>query len=76
MFSVVSWNYKGYACKIEPEFQDDCVKAWHSVVTPDGDYLIADLTPYDFSQEIVEAWIDAGCPDRQGSCPLHLADLR
>ena len=76
----MSWRdefffYKGYHCKIQHEYEDDNVKAWHSVVGSDGKEIIADITPYDSSTETLRLWIDAGMPKRIDSCPLHREDL-
>ena len=69
------WTYKNHTCVIELEYEDDCIKAWHYVTMPNGTKRTADLTPYDRSRRIVELWIDAGYPPRQGVGPLHQEDL-
>jgi hypothetical protein len=69
------WNYNGHQCRIEPDDDGDCIKAWHFVITPDGKELLADITPYDWSREVVERWIDAGYPARYSSFPLRIEDL-
>jgi hypothetical protein len=69
------FSYKGYSCKIEHEYEEDNVKAWHFVVGEDGFDHFADITPYDSSPETLKLWIDAGMPPRVGRCPLHREDL-
>ena len=56
-------------------YEDDNVKAWHSVVGSDGKEIVADITPYDSSTETLRLWIDAGMPNRIDSGPLHREDL-
>ncbi len=60
------WEYKGHQCIIEweAEWDYDCAKAWHTVITPEGKELIADISPYDDRKEILQMWIDAGYPKR------------
>tara|TARA_R100001244_G_scaffold20210_1_gene20911 strand:+ start:67 stop:318 length:252 start_codon:yes stop_codon:yes gene_type:complete len=76
MWEDVKFTYKGHTCKIEHDFEPDCVKAWHIVVKPNGEKVYADITPYDSGREVVKLWIDAGYPDRQGCGPLHIEDLQ
>ena len=76
MWKDVKFTYKGHTCKIEHDFEPDCVKAWHIVVKPNGEKVYADITPYDSSPATVKLWIDAGYPARQGCGPLHIEDLQ
>ncbi len=69
------WQYKGHKCKITADYEDDCVKAWHDVVLPNGEKKFADITPYDWDPSTVELWIDAGYPSRISIGPLHREDL-
>ena len=69
------WSYKHNLCAIEYDEQEDCVKVIHSVLNKKF-HKIADLDPYDDSKEIVELWIDAGCPERSGNSPLTRDDLK
>jgi len=76
----MSWRdefffYKGYHCRIEHDYEEDNVKAWHIVVDQSGKETTADITPYDSSPEVVRLWIDAGMPKRIGSGPLRREDL-
>lgn len=76
----MSWRdefffYKGYHCRIEHEYEEDNIKAWHIVVDKNGKEITADITPYDSSTETLRLWIDAGMPSRIGNCPLHREDL-
>jgi len=69
------FTHKGYSCRIEHEYEEDNVKAWHIVIGKDGKEITADITPYDSSPETLKLWIDAGMPKRIGRCPLHKEDL-
>jgi|694.fasta_scaffold03186_34 hypothetical protein len=76
----MSWRdefffYKGYNCRIEHEYEEDNVKAWHIVVDKDGKQITADITPYDSSTETLRLWIDAGMPSRINNGPLHREEL-
>jgi hypothetical protein len=76
----MSWRdefffYKGYNCRIEHEYEEDNIKAWHIVVGPDGKEITADITPYDSSTETLRLWIDAGMPKRISNRPLRREDL-
>jgi hypothetical protein len=76
----MSWRdefffYKGYHCRIEHDYEEDNVKAWHIVVGKDGKEITADITPYDSSTETLRLWIDAGMPKRIGNRPLRRDDL-
>ena len=75
MWNHDEWYYKGHRCLIEPDYEEDCVKAWHIVITPDGRRLWADISPYEWGRRIVNLWIDKGYPNRTGIGPLHLEDL-
>lgn len=72
---IQAWTYCGHICRIEIERTEDNRRAEHFVMTPDGRTLFADLNPYDDSQAIVEMWIDAGYPQRDGIGPLDIDDL-
>ena len=71
------FTYKNHECVIvfdvEPE---ECIKASHWVIKPDGEKVFADLSPYDWSESSVELWIDAGYPKRIGIAPLDVVDLK
>ena len=60
------WRYKGHQCLVEWEIEwdYDCAKAWHTVITPEGEELMADICPYDDKKETLQMWIDAGYPKR------------
>ena len=75
MWKDVEFIYKGHTCKIEHDFEPDCVKAWHTVVKPNGEKGFADITPYDSTPETLRLWVDAQYPLRQGCGPLHRDDL-
>ncbi|MFM9151737.1 MAG: hypothetical protein ACKOPU_05650 [Candidatus Planktophila sp.] len=76
----MSWRdefffYKGFNCRIEHEYEEDNIKAWHYAVDRNGKEFFADITPYDSSPETLRLWIDAGMPKRISSGPLHREDL-
>lgn len=76
----MSWRdefffYKGYNCRIEHDYEEDNVKAWHIVVDQFGKETTADITPYDSSPEVLRLWIDAGMPCRINNGPLHREEL-
>lgn len=71
-----SWNYKGYLCNIDVENEEDVRKAYYEVRTPQGQEVSADLNPYDGSRKIVEMWIDAGMPPREGGIPWDKENLQ
>ncbi len=75
MSGDADWTYKGHRCRIELDYEEDNVKAFHFVVAPDGTEHFADISPYDQSERTVELWIDAGYPKRTGIGPLHKEDL-
>lgn len=75
MWEDKEFVYKGHQCTITHDFEEDCVKAWHTVILPDGSKVVADITPYDSRQKTVQLWIDAGYPKRIGVGPLHREDL-
>jgi hypothetical protein len=62
---VQEWDFKGHKCKIELDYEPDNVKAFHSVITPDGRELFADISPYDTKRDTVNLWIEAGFPRSQ-----------
>ena len=60
------WTYKGHACEIWEDREEDNCKLFHDVLTPDGRNLCADISPYGTNDEtLVEMWIDLGYPDRK-----------
>lgn len=71
-----SWTYKGHKCCIDPEYEEDNIKLWHMVTTPEGETLFADISPYCGDPRLVEMWIDAGYPERISHSPLDEEDLK
>jgi len=74
-YSDDNWEYKGYKCNISYDVESDNVKAYHNVITPQGQSISADINPYDGSRKTFEMWIDAGMPPREGSGPWDQARL-
>jgi len=73
MYGHDAWDYKGYTCSIDAWVEpEENIKMWHWVDDPDGNYLRPHITPYDGSKEVVELWIDAGCPS--GRCVINGRD--
>jgi len=61
------WTYKGYQLKVWLDYEEDNIKAFHEYKSnkPGSDWEIADITPYDQSNSVLELFIDAGCPPRR-----------
>lgn len=72
---IDEWKYKGFSCKVEADQEDDNIKAYHSVVDPNGVELRPCLSSYDFNPRIVELWIDVGIPGRQNGCNWRRDEL-
>lgn len=70
------YDYFGYTYKIEVQDEDDCYKIIHMVLTPKGNQIHFDWSPYtvptvyDFI-----LWVDLGCPERITNGPLYREDL-
>ena len=71
------WNYKGHLChiSIEDEYEDDVSKAFHFIVKPSGEQVLAPLDSYDCTKKLVEDWIDLNYPNRIGIAPLNEGDM-
>lgn len=73
------WEYKGHHCVIEKDVELDNIKYFQFVTKPgdiDANAIFAPLSPYDRSRELVELWIDAGYPTKQGIGPWRREDLK
>ncbi len=71
-------TFKGHQIDIYECGDDDCSKAMHEVMLPDGTRVTADITPSDWRVRTVELWIEAGYPDRKtidSIGPLRRDDL-
>jgi alpha-amylase/alpha-mannosidase (GH57 family) len=76
MHTQYEGEYKGHKIRIAlDEEPNEVTKAWHYVYTPEGQEIIADISPYDTDPRTVQMWIDAGYPKRQGIGPLSKEDL-
>jgi len=66
-------EYKGYEYCPWDDREPDVIKTFHEVITPAGDTIMADFSPYMFlDKETFAAWVDAGCPNRGNRVgPLH-----
>jgi hypothetical protein len=59
-------TYNGNKIEIDQDVQDDCIKLIHSFVTPDGQRVDVDLSPYSTDDpSLVAAMIDLGNPTRE-----------
>lgn len=60
-----AYAYKGYKYFPSEELEDDNVKIWHDVLTPDGQKTEMGWSPYSIPTEAdFRLWIDLGCPKR------------
>ena len=59
------WFYQGHECQIDLDYEDDNIKAFHTVKTPAGKTILADISPYDTDHATVEMWIDLKYPSRK-----------
>ena len=58
-------TYKGYTYDPFDDVDDDVIKIYHMVKTPDGSDIVMDWSSYSKpTQEEFELWIDLGMPDR------------
>lgn len=60
------FTYKGYTYQPWDDVEDDNIKTFHDVLTPEGKTISMPLSPYSRpSQKAFEKWVEIGCP--QGS---------
>ena len=60
------WEYEGHQMIITiDEEPGEVKKAWHEVISPDGEKMVASITPYNTERETLELWVDAGYPQRE-----------
>ena len=45
MYNDIEWTYKGHKCLIEFDVEEDNVKAFHYVTTPNGSKHMLDISP-------------------------------
>ena len=57
-YNDIEWEYKGFKCLIEFDVEEDNVKAFHHVTTPNGVGHMINISPYDSSKKTVEETID------------------
>lgn len=59
------YEYKGYRYVPSEECEPDNRKIYHDVVTPLGDTVHLDYSPYCTpSEDCFKKWIDLGCPKK------------
>lgn len=69
-------EYNGYRHQFEVDREDDNIKIFHSVITPEGKEVSMDWSPYYMpTDEEFQMWVDLGCPRRITSGPLNRDDL-
>lgn len=68
----------GYQYTPEMMREDQFVsKIWHDVVTPQGEKISVDWTPYEFMTPAdFKLWLELGKPERITSAPLNSEDLQ
>ncbi len=71
------WKYKDHLCyiSIEDEYNDDVQKAYHYIIKPSGEQVLAPLDSYDTTKKLVEDWIDLNYPNKIGIAPLNAWDM-
>jgi hypothetical protein len=74
------FSYKGYEYQPWLDYEEDNVKRFHDVKTPEGKSIYAELSSYEeFTEETFQKWIDLGMPGRRyhprGSFPLRNEDI-
>jgi hypothetical protein len=58
-------KYKGFTYSQEKDYEPDCIKIFHTVITPEGKQVSMDWSSYSTpSQNDFELWVDIGLPDR------------
>jgi len=67
----------GHKYMPDEDREDDNVKIWHTIVTPQGKTVDADFTPYSYmDKEDLKLYIKLKYPKRQGAGPLNKEDLQ
>ena len=67
----------GHTYMPDEDREDDNVKIWHTIVTPQGKTVDADFTPYAYmDKEDLKLYIKLKYPKRQGAGPLDKKDLQ
>ena len=69
------FEYKGYVYCPEKEYEEDNVKIFHNVTTPDGKRTYVKMSPYSYmSISVFQKWIDLGCPANE-RCNYYSKDI-
>lgn len=78
------YNYRGFKMIEEVDYEEDNIKRFHFVTTPDGRKVIMDWSSYSTpTEKNFQLWVDLGMPNRdhpslgkrQYYCPLDENDL-
>lgn len=75
------YNYRGFKMIEEVDYEEDNIKRFHFVTTPDGREVIMDWSPYSTpTEKNFQLWVDLGLPNRdhlsiRGNAPLNENDL-
>ena len=59
MYNDIEWTYRGHKCLIEFDVEEDNVKAFHHVTTPNGVEYMLDISPYDTEPSSINDVIDS-----------------
>lgn len=65
MRDLPEYEYKGYKYVPWDDYEDDNIKRFHDVKTPDGKTISVPCSPYThLSETNFKRWVDMGCPSR------------
>lgn len=74
--SKAEFVYQGFVLYHETDYEEDNIKLWHNVITPQCELIYVDWTPYArMSETDFIRWIKLGMPGRLSWGPLHSNDL-
>jgi hypothetical protein len=69
------FEYKGYRYEPWDDYEEDNIKRFHHVITPDGRTTSIGLSPYvKLDEDTFQKWIDLGMPKRSNT-PLLKEDI-
>lgn len=78
--SRAEFHHRGYCMWHTEDVEEDNIKLWHHVLTPDNTLTYVDWSPYStMTEQDFQMWIDLGMPGRvqtaRGSHNLDTKDL-
>jgi hypothetical protein len=61
------WNYGEYTLiiDIEEDFDGDVAKATHTIIEPNGNLIIAPISPYEINKTCLEFYVDCNMPSKK-----------